>query len=173
MLAHTAAGFLIDVGKVGWERSQTVCLQCSRCAAKSLTPTPLSMTKAVTDNHTSEASSDASRFRCQRRGNPAPAGRRHRGRLFCPTYLAKQKSGSAAGTNTRLVPTAAGSPGFTRQLLPVAKAPLPLQRAARNTQARHCAARLAGEAKECALPGGVAGCSARRPTYFSWRCQAK
>ncbi|MDB5757455.1 MAG: hypothetical protein JWM30_744, partial [Burkholderia sp.] len=34
------------------------------------------------------------------------ADRHRRGRLFCPTFLAEQKSGSAAGTNTRLLPTA-------------------------------------------------------------------
>src|ERR1700709_1540600 len=39
---------------------------------------------------------------CEARG----ADRHRRGRLFCPTFLAEQKSGSAAGTNTRLLPTA-------------------------------------------------------------------
>jgi hypothetical protein len=43
--------------------------------------------------------------------------------------------------------------------------------AAHETQVLRCAARLAGEARECALPDGVAGYSSRRPTYFS--CFAK
>ena len=47
------------------------------------------------------------RFSAWRRVQSARSADRHRrGRLFCPTFLAEQKSGSAAGTNTRLLPTA-------------------------------------------------------------------
>ncbi|MDB5758178.1 MAG: hypothetical protein JWM30_1467 [Burkholderia sp.] len=42
------------------------------------------------------------------------ADRHRRGRLFCPTFLAEQKSGSAAGTNTRLRPPAVSEPRFIR-----------------------------------------------------------
>ena len=91
MLAHTAAGFLIDVGKVGWEKTQTVCLQCSRCEAKSLTPTPLSMPKGVTANHTSAAS-----FRRFPISVPAACAvratdRHHRGRLLLVTSLGEAR----------------------------------------------------------------------------------
>ena len=167
MLAHTAAGFLIDVGKVGWEKTQTVCLQSSRCEAKSLTPTPLSMPKGVTANHTSAAS-----FRRFPISVPAAcavraADRHHRGRLLLVTSLGEAREVTRLpGRNP------AWSSGRTSVLLhPPAglSCEAAVATAARVHSAkarRRCDASLAGEAMPSSLPWGVAGCSSRRPTRF-------
>ena len=92
------------------------------------------------------------------------ADRHRRGRLFCPTFLAKQKSGSAAGTNTRLLPTAVS---YATLHLSVTRSTSALRSATVANVKGGFAANVSRRMKQCVCPAGRPGrVSARQPTYL-------